>query len=79
MFGFFKCTEYEYRIVLFGPNYSNNSNSEQILKVSFENLDQIVNTEYIRVLKMDQIRITNTTIEALLFEYSNSSNDLHQH
>ena len=29
-----------YQIVLFGPNYSNNSNSEQILIVSIENLVQ---------------------------------------
>ena len=79
MFGFWKWTEYEYRIVLFGPNYSNNSNSDWILIVSIENLDRILNTEYIRVLKMDRIRISNTTIRSSLFEYSNSSNNSDQH
>ena len=79
MFGFWKWTEYEYRIVLFGPNYSNNSNSDRILIVSIENLDRILNTEYIRVLKMDRIRISNTTIRSSLFEYSNSLNNSDQH
>ena len=31
IFGFWKRTEFEYRIVLFGPNYSNSSNSERII------------------------------------------------
>ena len=79
MFGFWKWTKYEYRIVLFGPNYSNNSNSDRILIVSIENLDRILNTEYIRVLKMDRIRISNTTIRSSLFEYSNSSNNSWEH
>ena len=70
MFRFWKWTEYEYGIVLFGPNYSNILNSEQILIVSIDNLDQILNTKYIQVLKMDWIRISNTTIRirSLLFE-----------
>ena len=79
MFRFWNWTEYEYRIVLFGPNYSNNSNSDRILIVSIENLDQILNPEYIRVLKMDRIRISYTTIRSSLFEYSNTSNNSDQH
>ena len=65
--------------MLFGPNYSNNSNSDRILKVLIEHLDRILNTEYIRVLKMDRIQISNTTIRSSLFEYSNSSNNSDQH
>ena len=71
--------ENEYRIVLFGLNYSNSSNRNSLLTIQLFRPNYSNNSNSIQKPENERIRIPNSTIRSQLFEYLNNSNNSAQH